>query len=328
MIVSTPKFVLTYKGVDITTNISPMTLSVAYIDRLSAAAGEIEVELEDAQKLWQGPWYPQQGDVVNLQMGYEEGELLPCGDFQVDELELEGPPDVFRIRCLAAWITPAMRTLKSAAYENQSLSAIAQGIAESYSFTFLGTSNTPDVVFSRVTQREETDLGFLKRQAVAHGYDFTVRGNQLVFYAVAALEGSAPVISLGRSNILSFNFVDKTHEVYQAAEVSYQQLATKELVSQALVATPAPASGDSLKRRVRCEDGQQAALKAQSALHAANMKQRTMRLVTQGMPILAAGSVITIGGFGVKDGNYLIETARHSLNRSTGYTTAIEARQL
>ena len=255
MTIPTPTFVLTYKGVNITADVSPMTLSVSYIDRLSEAAGEIEVELEDSQKIWQGPWYPQQGDVLNLLMGYEGNSLLPCGDFQVDELELGGPPDVFRIRCLAAWITPAMRTLKSVAYENQSLIAIATAIAQIYSFRFLGTPSTPDVVFSRVTQREETDLGFLKRLAVMHGYDFTIRGDQLVFYFVADLEASSSVATLKRSDIVTFNFIDKSHETYKAAAVSYQQLSTKQLVTQTSTATPAPASGDALKRRIRCENG-------------------------------------------------------------------------
>ena len=58
------------------------------------------------------------------------------------------------------------------------------------------------------------------------------------------------------------------------------------------------------------------------------MTQNTVRLSTQGIPTLAAGSAVTISGFGVKDGNYLIETARHSFMRGSGYTTNIEARQL
>ena len=82
-----PQWILTYAGVNITGDISRMALAVVYTDRLGGAAGEIEIELEDHDKLWQGPWHPQEGDVTNLMLGYANEALLPCGDFQVDDLE-------------------------------------------------------------------------------------------------------------------------------------------------------------------------------------------------------------------------------------------------
>ena len=93
--VRTPQWVLTYAGVNISGDISGMVREIIYTDRLSGAAGEIEVELEDHDKLWQGPWYPQDGDLTNLNLGYANEALLPCGDFQVDDLELEFPPRHF-----------------------------------------------------------------------------------------------------------------------------------------------------------------------------------------------------------------------------------------
>jgi phage protein D len=41
-----------------------------------------------------------------------------------------------------------------------------------------------------------------------------------------------------------------------------------------------------------------------------------------------AGNTFTITGFGFNDGKYLIENARHRLERTTGYTTDIEARRV
>ena len=167
-----------------------MVLAIRYVDRLDGASGELEVELEDSTKRWQGPWYPALGDIVSLQIGYSGEALLDCGEFQIDELELDGPPDVMRLRCLAAYITPAMRTANTVAYENMGIVEIAALIAAKYGLVMVTASSESesDVVFARVTQRRQTDLEFLKRLAREHNFDFTVRGGQLVFYARPALE--------------------------------------------------------------------------------------------------------------------------------------------
>ncbi len=55
------------------------------------------------------------------------------------------------------------------------------------------------------------------------------------------------------------------------------------------------------------------------------MVKRVASLTSSGSALLAAGNVATIGGFGVNDGNYLIEQARHQLTRDYGYTTQIDA---
>ena len=155
------------------------------------------MDLEDSEKLWQGPWYPALGDVVSLQIGYSGEALLDCGEFQIDELELDGPPDVMRIRCLAAYITPAMRTANTVAYEDMGVMEIAAQIAAKYGLALVAATSesSSDVVFERVTQRRQTDFEFLKRLAREHNFDFTVRAGQLIFYDRPALEAVPAVLT-------------------------------------------------------------------------------------------------------------------------------------
>src|SRR5580700_2385674 len=91
-VVRAPQWILTYSGVSISADVSQMVVAIRYVDRLDGASGELE--LEDSTKLWQGAWYPTLGDIVSLQIGYSGELLLDCGQFQIDELELDGPPDV------------------------------------------------------------------------------------------------------------------------------------------------------------------------------------------------------------------------------------------
>jgi phage protein D len=325
--VRSPRWILNYAGRDITADISRMVISIAYHDYLASRAGEIEVELEDRDRLWQGPWYPALGDKLNLLIGYGGEPLLPCGDFEIDQLELEGPPDVFRLRCLAAYVTPAMRTPNSAAYENQSLLQIASTVAGKYQLSVVGVADPLNPIFARVTQKQESDLAFLTRLATSNGYDFTVRGGELVFYSRSALEAQPPLVTVTRGAVERFAFENRTRRVYKAAQVAYQDPATRSLIAASVAATSIP-TGDTCKLTPRCENGQQATLKAQAALHNGNAWFTNARLTLPGTTALSAGNTIALSGWGSFNDVYLIETARHSLSRRTGYSTEVEIRRV
>lgn len=322
--VRSPEWILTYQEINITADISAMVLSIGYTDYLSGLSGEVEVVIGDHDQRWQASWYPALGDELNLAIGYRDEGLLPCGNFQIDQLELSGPPDTFTVRCLAAFITPAMRTLNSVGYEDQTLLGIARVIVQKYGLAVISAPDVIDVSFGRVTQKQETDLTFLKRLAVEHGYDFTVRGSSLVFYARAALETIAPAQVVTRTDLESFEFRNRTHTTYRAAQVAYQNPTSKSLIFQSAAAIAPIPTGDVLKVASRCENGQQASLKAQAAIRAHNMFFTEASLIMPGSIAMASGSTIGLSGFGEFDGTYLILVARHRIDRAHGYTTGLE----
>jgi phage protein D len=326
--VRAPGWALTYRGVAITSRIESMVLGVTYTTHAGGASPELEFEIEDRDKRWQGPWFPARGDLVALAIGYAGESLVSCGSFQVDEVELRGPGDVMHLRCLAAFITDAMRTPNSVGYENQTLLGIAGQVAKKYGFTLLGAAVNPDVSFARVSQNQETDLEFLHRLANEHNYEFSVRGTQMVFYSRTSLEQQSASSIVHRADVTRFSFKAKTRRIYKAVQVSYQNPATKQLVAATATATPTPPTGDTLKIVERCENGQQAALKAAARLHRENMIQTTGELSMPGTTAITAGRKITISGFGVFDGNYMVDKARHELKRASGFTTDIEIRSV
>jgi phage protein D len=323
-----PQWTLTYQGVNITADISTMTIEIIYTDRLGGASGDLAVALSDETGLWSGPWAPAQGDVVSLALGYANGAPLPCGDFQVDDLCYESPPDILNLRCLSTYITPAMRTRRNIGYENQNLSQIAAKIAQKYGLNLIAQADATNVSFARITQSGESDLAFLHRIALAYDYDFTIRGGQLIFYSRAALESAPPVATLARSDVIRASFRIKSHRTFQAARVSYQSPYEKSLITQRAASASPIATGDSLVFPARCENGQQALLRAQGALHQANMVRATAAILTPGSAALSAGNTVAIAGFGVNDGVYMISTAAHRVNRHLGYVTELSLRKV
>ena len=322
-----PAWTLLYQGANVTADISAMVLSITYTDHLGHFSDDLRIELEDRHRKWQGPWFPAQGDLLSLAIGYAGGVMLPCGEFQVDELELSGMPDVFHLRCLAAWITPSIRTPKSVGYENVALPAIAQTVASAHGLTLVSVPPALNVVYARVTQKQETDLAFLRRLANEHNYDFSIRSGKLVFYARTALEAKAPAFTISRKDLDRFSFKAMAVGTYSAARVSYQHPATKALITQSAT-DPQVKNGSTLNLARRVENGQQAQLRAQAALHAHNMLLTTGELSGEGDPRLAAGVVTALHGFGNFDRNYLVMQSRHALSRMGGYTTSVQIRSV
>jgi uncharacterized protein len=329
-VVRSPQWILSYLGVNITSDVSEMVVAIRYVDRLEGASGELEVELEDSEKLWQGPWYPALGDVVSLQIGYSGEALLDCGSFQIDELELDGPPDVIRLRCLAAYIVPAMRTANTVAYENVGILEIAAQIATKYALALVVASSESenDLMFARVTQRRQTDLEFLKRLAREHNFDFTVRAGQLIFYERAALESTPAVLVITRSDTMRFAFRNRARRIYDGAQFSYFDPDAKELITQSVPASSPSPTTDTLKIVARCENANQAQVKAEALLHLHNMVFVDASIEGPGNAVLVAGNNVQLSGWGALDGTYLIETAQHHLARTAGYTTSIAARRV
>ncbi len=301
-----------------------MIVRISYTDHLSELSGDVELVVEDHNRMWQTSWYPGLGDEITLAIGYQGEGLLPCGDFQIDQLELTGPPDTFTMRCLAAFITPAMRTANSIGYEGQTLLGIAQVIAAKYGLSVISAPEVIDVSFERVTQKHETDLGFLKRLAVEYGYDFSVRGSVLVFYSVTALQAVVPTISVTRTDVERFEFRNRTHDTYPTAQVTYQNPFSKSLVvGNASTIAPIPTS-DTIKMIARSENSQQALLKCEAALQATNMFFIEGILTMPGSIAMASGNTLQVSGFGEFDGIYIVLVARHLLDRAHGYVTRVE----
>ena len=315
-------FQLRYKQKDITSSISPVMTSVVYTDYEHGQSDEIEIRVEDKNHKWKRDWYPVKGDTLSLFIGYEGKELLPCGDFEIDNIAPEGPPDTLTIGALATGVMPALRTKNSVAYEETTLKAIAEKVAGNHSLTLIG--EIEEISLKRVTQNEERDLQFLKRIAEEYGYLFTVKGDKLIFTSIEDLKAAEPVLTIDRKNLRDFSFRDQTSQIYKAVEVKYHDPKENKLITYTYEDENIK-TGDTLKLRERCESKEQAIKKAKAAIHNRNERAIEANFTLEGNTRLVAGNNFTLTGFYTLDGVYHIKTSRHKKDKSGGYTTEIEA---
>ncbi len=307
-----------YENTDITAHISPYVLSVSYTDFEHGQCDEIEVQIEDTNHIWKADWYPSKGDALKLNIGYEGEKLLNCGSFEIDELEFASPPDTITLKALAANIKKALRQNNSVAYENKNLRQIAQEIANKHNLQLIGSIR--DVKIKRITQHKKRDLEFLKNLAEEYGYIFKVSDNKLTFYETAKLKTSNPALILYRQDLTSFTIRDKTYDQYKSCEVSYHDPKTKKLVSSNIKGNSEKA--DTLKLHKRCENKEQAILKANAGINKHSPVEGSISLI--GNPHLVAGLNIELKGLYHLSGKYHIKQARHSIDRMSGYKTELE----
>lgn len=325
----TPQVVLHYAGRDVSAQVAPCLLEFSYTDYLQGQSDGLDVTMEDTQQRWQSAWYPQHGDVLQAQVGYAGAPLLPCGTFEVDEVQLQGPPDVVRIRALAAGVKRSVRTRNGRAYEDTTLADVARAVAQRNRLQLRGTIEP--IPIARVTQVFETDLAFLLRVAQSYGYAFSVRGNQLCFFRRAQLKAAEAVLVIHRQDVVRYDFCDKVRGVAAAAVLAYHDPAACQ-VQQALVqdvqAQGNQHGSDILKINDRAENAQQARIKAEAALDRANEDQTGATLDLPGQPRLVAGVNVRLHGFGRMDGKYTVTQARHAVQRGTGYTTQVQLKRV
>ena len=325
-----PTFVLTYNTRDITADLTPFLLSVSYTDNLDGDESDsIELSLEDTDGRWWDAWYPAMGDQINLRIGYEGQPLTNCGDFEIDDIEIDGPPSQVRIRALASSVMKDLRTHQGKAYEDTTLAGIVQTVAARHKLTVVG--EIEPIQIKRVTQLHEEDLKFLKRVAREYDYAFNVRGDKLTFYRLEALRAASAIHVIRVGDVSKYGFRDKVKGTPKTATVAYHDPETKEVVSYdvdsdgKVVAKP---SEDSLKLNTRVESPEQAKAKAKAALNHANDEATTATFNLWGNPKLVAGINVDLEGFGKLSGRYQVSRSRHDLSRGSGYATEIEVRRV
>lgn len=320
-----PRFSLIYRGVDIGVALAPDTLSVSYTDYLHGQADQIEVTVHDASGKWQGAWFPEIGDTMQLTLYDGKGGVLPAGTFELDEPNATGgrSGDLMTLRGVAAPVTGALRSEVTRAYENQSTENIVRAVAGELGMDVLGEFNP--LSHKRVTQRRERHLEFLKRLAEETGHYCNLRGSTIIFTNFASIDGRPPsaVIFRGDRELMNYDFRYNSKGTYSSGQISYldDNKASKILHQEQ---DPLVTTGDVLKiSGERTESRAHSEARLKSELHFANRKRFTGSTDSVGNTALMAGNTVALEGFGAYSATRVIDSSTHVLDRG-GYATTLE----
>lgn len=127
------------KGHDVTLDLMPYLVSLTYTDKADEELDDLQIVLEDREGLWQGDWLPQAGDVIEASIQTENWreigavEELPCGKFEVDEMELESSAeggDTVTVKAVPAAVKSSlMLQKKTRSWEKTPITTVIADIA-------------------------------------------------------------------------------------------------------------------------------------------------------------------------------------------------------
>jgi len=323
-------FSVLYDNKNITEDVRKYLLSITYNDKTEGESDEIEIELEDVDALWQNNWYPEKGAKLTVTIG-----KLKCGVFEIDELEIKGPPDVVSIRGMATGIKSSLRTKKSDAHENKTLKQIAEKVAEKNSLTIAG--EIPELTIGRATQNKETDLAFLKRIASQYGIVFSVRDKVITFTSVYDLEKRGSSFTVDKSDLSSYSLKDKADGAKKAKSVHSSAKKNEKIEADKAYADwqneegykyPDSESEDEEIDYSNSENKQQAEAKAKAVMHLAATNQFEGSISMEGNDLAVAGNNFQLNGMGKLSGKYHIKSSSHKMDNDGGRTVGLEIKRL
>lgn len=320
------------KRIDMMESLAPDLISFTYDDKETDEAEEISITLKDTDGKWAGNWQPNGGEVIRafIMPGDIEGAKgsLNCGTFYIDEITASGSPRTVALKAVSIPLSsPLRRNLLTRAWEKQNLQNIASQIAaEGGLKLFFDSETNPE--YDREEQNRESNLKFLSRLCEDAGLSIKVTSQKLVIFDQASYEKKEPIktLTLGKSDILNWSFSVQQSETYKTCTVKYCNPQSKIVWSYTYTDELADENGQEYTVNQRVTTEAEAQQLAKATLRKLNARKATGNITIIGDISLVAGAVIKCVGFGKFDGNFIIETASHSVG--SGYTTALTLRRV
>lgn len=328
-----PVIVIFWNHKNVTQEISKYVSSVTYTDNEEEYADDISLELDNSTGIWFEKWYPDEGDILKLYIGYQDKQF-DTGTFEVDEIVLSGPPNRIEVKAISAGISKELRTRNNKAFEKQTLKQIAMYFAKKHGFTIVDDTNMLNQInVDRKTQENKTDMAFLSDIAKDYGFLFSIKGEKMVFTSYHALDNTDSVKSIDISQINNYSLKEKMYDTYASAEIkrldrkSGRVIQAKEKIDYNIDERNYGTDKQVISADMaHVTSGSQARARVKGGLWNKNKYKQSGRISLPGDPTLVAGINFDLEGFGIGSGKYHITKSAHDVNDS-GYITSIEIRK-
>lgn len=258
---------------------------------------------------------------------------LDCGQFELDCVDASGPPATITIKGTSLPYSAQIRqTKKSKAWESYTLSKIAAEIAKQGGMDCQYDSDT-DPAYKRVEQVSQSDINFLSKLCKDAGISLKVSSNIIVLFDQAKYEAKPPIMNIKRGSGSYLKYKLSTGEAdtqYSSCRVSYADPVTGiSIEATAYIDDYDPESKNNQQLQVTAKVssvGEAGAL-AKKRLRLHNKYEKNASFTFPGNPSLMASRTVSLSGWGLWNGKYIITQSVHSLG-SSGYTTQITLRKV
>ena len=322
-----------YNAKDISEDIAGYLKADSYNDVMSGYADDVSIILEDMTELWESEWLPEKGATLTISiitqnwMAEGEGEKqLDLGMFEIDEIEMTGLPHEVKIKAVSVPDNNTLRGIeRNRSWEKTKLSVILRDVAAGAGMeAYYSVADDPEL--DRAEQTEESDLAFMLRLCKDSGLALKIADGKIIVFDEAEYEQKEPVATIQRegSNVKGYQIRTKTRDIYKACHVKYAN--TKKGINIEYTFTPDESKqGKVLQVNEQVESIAEAEKLAKKKLREKNCEETTIGLTLMGSFELLAGNTVTLKGFHVFDGKYIITKGSHSIG--SGYGLSVDLRR-
>lgn len=320
----TPDYRIVANDEDITQLLRDRLISIRTTDKPGIEADMCEIHIDDRDDKVA---LPKRGATLEISLGYKEDDKLSfIGKYQVDEIEISGPPQVMVIRGKPANLATSLKKQKRWSWENTTLAAIVGDIARRNKLQPLCRVETP---IPRADQINESDMHFITRLAKQHGVTATVKdGKLIVARRGEGKTGSGkplPEITLTRDDLASYTLTFPDRALFKEVQANWLDGRTGTL-QNVVLSTPNTPTGVAAPRyteRHTYPNEQAATAAAKAKADFLNRQTMTGRAeLMKGRADVGAEKWVTLTGIkSDADGTYLIESVEQNYTKSAWVTS-------
>ncbi len=202
-----PAFRITQNDSDITTGIAERLESLTVSDQIGWGSDSMTLILNDAAGDLD---IPRRGARLKLYLGYEGQPLALMGEYSVDRVSIEGPPDKVTIQCAGAALMDAdgdeaaWQTKKSRSWDPLELGTVVDTIAGEHGVTAKISDAARLTVLPHMDQDAESDIQFLQR--ICLDRDMIIKVNVSTLAVMTRSEEPLDAVTITPSDVATWTF--------------------------------------------------------------------------------------------------------------------------
>lgn len=217
-------------GTDLADKIDPRFLSLSLSEKRGGESDTLELTIQNHDGAMV---MPKKGVYLSLALGWIDGidvsiGLVDKGRFKVDEVELEGPPEIIIIRARAADMTGVHRKRQDKVWKDTTLGAIITAIASEGGQSASVHPDLASIEVKAIEQGTKSNKLFVKHLGRRYDAVATWKNKTLVFMpigsATTASGKAIPTFNWSKRTGWKYNFRAADHDEFDGAEAQYRDI--------------------------------------------------------------------------------------------------------
>lgn len=314
-----------YNNTDITEDIGDDLKEFSYKDAASGESDSISLTLKDRERKWMGGWMTEKGSNISADIIFKDWEHegddweMYCGEFEVDDVSLSGPPAVCKIKAVSIPRSAAFNDEeRTKNWQNVTVKEIAEEIAGRAGIELF--YDAEEIPIKILEQDKQTDCKFLYAVCKKYGLAMKVFANKIVIFDESVYEAAGTMTTLHYEDFSKFSYNSTLAGTYTGAKIAYMDPAESEIH-----AVEVGGGSRIMEINEEADSTKDAERKAIAALNNANKKDITFSGTVMPKRGLIASGCIDIEGFGKPDGTYYIDEVVTKISGNSATQQSISA---